>query len=502
MSDLADNEETPEADAPAEAQKAAEEVPAAAPEVAAPQTAPAAAAIAATPPPAAEEPSAGAPPVDEPAEDPRVSPQIEAENKLQDLVKFHQDLSAGHIKPETYQDLFNKKDTLGKATTIFGLILSGAGSGLTHQPNVLLDMMNKEIERDLEGQKANQENKRSWYNLSLQQEKMLPENAAKWAEANVIASKADRDRWKNVQLGIQDMSSSADAANRSTAAVLNAYQDEIDKMPPGSRRDNAQYVQDNVIVPAALNKARQRLTEVAQKKTLLDAVNPAKTAGAPPPPQNKEPIPGVRYAVYNQGELARKFSLGNKLGEDAGMSSDAIPPAEQPHVLAEIPKLEANRATYADAAKSFNLLANMREAGEAPGVGVASGLVGAVSDFLHGPSTAHAGGKLENFFLKERMTQLQPLVAKMIAGGMNAEEAHSTAEAFLPSFSDSKEARQEKFEQLRNHFTSRAEEAAPLLRRYNLYNEAPKYHFKDIRKKSDSSGATPMIQPIAGKNKL
>lgn len=83
---------------------------------------------------------------------------------VQEDQHMQHDLDNGHITPKTYHDLFAKKDTLGKIGTIFGMMLSGMGSGLTGQPNMLLQMMNKEIDNDLESQKSNQtagiENKR------------------------------------------------------------------------------------------------------------------------------------------------------------------------------------------------------------------------------------------------------------------------------------------------------------------------------------------------------
>ena len=59
------------------------------------------------------------------------------------------DYGNGHITPKTYHDLFSKnadgsdRGTLSKIGMIFGLMLGGAGSGLTHQPNAALGMMNK-----------------------------------------------------------------------------------------------------------------------------------------------------------------------------------------------------------------------------------------------------------------------------------------------------------------------------------------------------------------------
>lgn len=82
--------------------------------------------------------------------------------------KWQQDLSNGHIEPQTYAGLFAKKDTLGKIGTLFGMLLSGAGSGLSHQPNALLGMMQKQIDNDLEAQKQSKDNAQNYLRLNQQ----------------------------------------------------------------------------------------------------------------------------------------------------------------------------------------------------------------------------------------------------------------------------------------------------------------------------------------------
>lgn len=90
---------------------------------------------------------------------------------LDERNKWVQDLANQHITPETYHSLFAKKDTLGKIGTIFGLMISGIGSGLAGQPNALLKMMDNQIERDLDAQKHSKANAQSF--LKLQQSQAL-----------------------------------------------------------------------------------------------------------------------------------------------------------------------------------------------------------------------------------------------------------------------------------------------------------------------------------------
>lgn len=81
---------------------------------------------------------------------------------------WQNDLYNGHIKPETYHSLFEKKSTLGKIGTVFGLLLGGAGAGLTHTKNPILEIMQNEINNDLEAQKNSKVNAQNFLKLNQQ----------------------------------------------------------------------------------------------------------------------------------------------------------------------------------------------------------------------------------------------------------------------------------------------------------------------------------------------
>lgn len=57
--------------------------------------------------------------------------------------------------PLNSQRWWQNKSTAGKVSSAIGLILGGIGSGLTRGPNAALDLLNREIDRDIEAQKAN-----------------------------------------------------------------------------------------------------------------------------------------------------------------------------------------------------------------------------------------------------------------------------------------------------------------------------------------------------------
>lgn len=91
---------------------------------------------------------------------------------LQEDQHWQHDLNNGHITPKTYNDLMyhnsdgSEKSTLGKIGSIFSMIVAGAGSGLAHQPNAMLDMMNKTIENDIKGQETSKTNAQNYLKLN------------------------------------------------------------------------------------------------------------------------------------------------------------------------------------------------------------------------------------------------------------------------------------------------------------------------------------------------
>ena len=100
--------------------------------------------------------------------DPVATGQTAANDLLNESTAQMQDYMTGHIQPKTYSDLFADKSTLGKIGTLFGLMLGGAGSGLSHQPNALLNMMDQQIKNDYDAQQKNVQNKQSFFTLAMQ----------------------------------------------------------------------------------------------------------------------------------------------------------------------------------------------------------------------------------------------------------------------------------------------------------------------------------------------
>lgn len=136
--------------------------------------------------------------------------------------KFAQDLVNGHIQPQTYNSLFAKKDTVGKIGTLFGLLVSGAGSGLSHQPNAVLGMMDKEINNDLEAQKQSKLNAQNFLRIN---------QAAEMNKANVGLLKA-QTQGANIENQIKHVTLTKNQMLLSTLHGLNLGADKIPANSP------------------------------------------------------------------------------------------------------------------------------------------------------------------------------------------------------------------------------------------------------------------------------
>lgn len=183
-----------------------------------------------------------------------------------------QELSTGVIDANRY---WNSKSDLGKASTAIGLILGGIGGGLNRTgQNVALDFLNKNIDRDIEAQKADRQNKTSLlnqltqkYGSQMQGEAML--RASLQAKlANDLAAAAAKT---NDPL----------ARNRAEQAIMAIKQQQAATMAP-------------VIQERAIN-------EVLQK-----GMNPRDAGIAMSPELAKRAVPG--FGLANDPELAKKLN--------------------------------------------------------------------------------------------------------------------------------------------------------------------------------------------------
>lgn len=235
------------------------------------------------------------------------TPEQEALEATDRQMAFGQDMTEGRIAPKSVMDLYANSGTLGKIGAIFGLLVSGAGAGLTHQPNALMELMNKEIERDLDAQKTTASNKQNWYRLSLahemqnkQIEKMEVEKYAQQAAGyeHTVAGDLARIRLKRLARPDDKMTASDNAANLMSLTALHDTQLQINKMQPGTQRAAAQSMLDDQLRPAVTAKIQERNLNTAKRKQLAGALQGDKAPDSP--------VQSVDYTKLQQKEEAAR----------------------------------------------------------------------------------------------------------------------------------------------------------------------------------------------------
>lgn len=321
-----------------------------------------------------------------------------AQNALQGLAQneaFGNDLATGKINPETYSGMFAKQDTLGKIGTLFGLLVSGAGSGLAHQSNAVLDMMNNEINRDLESQKTNAANKLNWYSASVAHERQLADIQAQNAATALTqqgvynaALKNNKQAWDNKQLpGIADVAGAANAKNNMMTFAAYKTQADIDRLAPGPAKDKAQIVYNQTFKPAADAAMLQNQQDAANKIGLMHAINPHPLKGAlqnvslqkqaEEQSQNIDPVDEARLqTAITQGKAG---SIGP---EALTNEQNALAEAANARTLAQ------TRNQYHEA---FNYLSSLNFGGQNPAGNVAQAALPIIGAEMAGPIGAGVG---------------------------------------------------------------------------------------------------------------
>lgn len=223
------------------------------------------------------------------------SPQTHADIKKaldSDDAAWAHDIANGHIKPKSYQDLFHynadgsDKTTLGQIGMLFGLMIGGMGSGLTHQPNVLLEMMNKQIDRDLDAQKGSKGNAVNFLHLAQQGQLNHAQIAKFGAETESIQF--------------------ATAKTKMLLAAYGKLGDTVDKLPEGPQKQNAQQALAKIAdgVKSEVNNINDKAATAAMNSKQTDQdeqkfkhkVNMLRALGAEPLAKSMEEkhFPGLK----------------------------------------------------------------------------------------------------------------------------------------------------------------------------------------------------------------
>lgn len=340
---------------------------------------------------------------------------------------FQQDLAQGHIQPKTYHELYAKnadgsdRSTLAKLGTLFGLLVGGAGAGLTHSGNPVMEMMDKEIERDLNAQKESQGNAQNWYRLNqqhelqkYQQEQMQAGTEATRAGTYGKVLEGDLARKKLENLGGVNLDASNAAANQMRFGYVQYQQDQINKMPPGPNRDAMQRALDTQIRPAIAAKAVEGNVKTAAKKGFVRALG-NKTGQNQP----QQETTAVNNKVLND------IDIQNRRAADLGLTPP-VSPETISKFKEESKDLETIRKSRTAYHHAYKTLWNLPDKGS----------------LNHSAYNAQVG-------------TLGAQIARETAGKFNMQEASKQMSGIFPDYKDYiSGAGKEKYQNMMNYFDS------------------------------------------------
>lgn len=239
------------------------------------------------------------------AAQPTQQPVDPVQEAMQENKAWENDLMNGHITPKTYNDLMyhnkdgSEKSTLGKIGSIFGLILSGMGSGLTHQPNMAMQMMDNTIKNDLESQKHSKENSQNY--LRVNQARLLND-----ANVQNILSSSDYTQTQKDRLKQEiDMKAYTQSYMQMKSTAMHKALSELQKMPEGPEKQKATQV--------AMMMAKQIEESNLQTAVLGAAGMNALSMYGMDPNQQDQQDPEKKF----QNDMQMRENAGDKAGADS-----------------------------------------------------------------------------------------------------------------------------------------------------------------------------------------
>ena len=421
----------------------------------------------------------------------------------QDLA-FQQDLNQGRLTPKTYSDLMFKnpdgsdKSVLGKIGTIFGLLLSGAGSGLSHQPNIAMQMMDNEITRDLEAQKTSTANAQNWYRLNY--ENQLNRATVKQIGINstIAMAKLQPELAKiNSETGLTAQQAMA-LASKTPAEVEQAY------AASGLSRAEAKAISAKIGPELDKIRAEIGLTEAQQQSVHADAdihsdalshmqMNRAalhalaeKVKTIPPTLANGQVNPEWQQATQNLAVMASSVDAQN---------GDLVDRASaQSHLLDLVSNRDQGKgATPAAGAIDYQRFNRLQRVGKLPNGELMGGMspsdvseatkeaasveenravMRSALDSFNKLDRSWVGGNLSPHERAAEINALGVTIERQTAGRYNAAAAASEMDGLMPQATDWGETRDVKLHKLTQMFQQN-EAGTPTLDRYGLKKAFP-----------------------------
>lgn len=257
--------------------------------------------------------------------------------------KMFDEISKGEIDPDHY---WKAKGNGAKTTAAIGIILSGIGAGLSGTTtNMAMDVVNRNIDRDIDAQKANLSQKNNLYKMYLDQGKTEEEayTASKAdlltltaAKANQIAAqigtplaKSQMERL-NAQLGMQVAKLHMEFAGQNIARqayTQGVPMESVPYLPPEKQKLMVQ-LPNGMMAMAANEKAAEKYTEqtgayngLVANLNQLKAINTAGAALNPDARKQAESLIATITLQLNDFAQSHRISESD-IGFQKGQMSD------------------------------------------------------------------------------------------------------------------------------------------------------------------------------------
>ncbi len=437
-------------------------------------------------------------------------------------VAFQQDLANRHIEPKTYKSLFAEKSTLGKIGTLFGLLVSGAGAGLTHSPNAVLEMMNKEIDRDLDAQKKSKDNANTFLKTQIDHDLAQSQMLHQTNENARIQQDIEASRAANAGLGqanrainkakVEGAGGKWDSSEEKAAAqagadlltknkMLSVTVQHLDDM--ANNNPNAKQTVQTVIKPAV---------DAEIKSNTIKATS-LKTAAAKAQRDTNAQGAQASNDVINMDSYLKKLKDG-KFAAEHGIPFDPkkhIDPADDKEIQASITKKTGIQNNYKDVMDAYNALASLPNAGETIQGDLAQSLkaVPWIGESLHALGQKASGG-----VSRPRDQILDALATRLAGNGASTQTIHEMKKALSPGMFDTKDTLKKGADLVYQHFNHLPETHPGVFQKYKLDSPLPEIKFDPIaaqkQREMIATGGNNLKSPLqaeagsekSGKNKL
>jgi hypothetical protein len=267
---------------------------------------------------------------------PAISPDDHKTIVQNDIAKesanIDQDLKDGKIDPLTYHKLlwqeqqpdgsWKDKGTLGKISTMFGLMLGGMGSGLTHQPNAIMQMMDNTIGKNLDAQKASKTNAQNIYKLQLEHQMNESQMAAQRAGIKLTEQ----------QTKLMSADAEAKAYNISRIKMNSSVLDNAVKLYqslPDNDPRKAQAQQTIAMMAPAVNAENANLASVAAAQSARFKAMMGDISGGSGSEQQFQQQNMGRRMMGPEGEKMAEVAEGHHMPGFSGRSSTTIQPEDR-----------------------------------------------------------------------------------------------------------------------------------------------------------------------------